>query len=243
MVGKRFNRRKRTRREAVGEAVGKVAGLTQRVVPWLLLLTAVVSLPVLLVWGWQHGVQSSYFHLEAPTIEGNARVSVEEIHEAIGYEGPGTNIFGIDVEEARRRLEREVPWVLEARVDKTLPNKIEVAIKERSLGGIALVGELMLVDTQGVPFKPLEREQGMDMAVVTGLGDSVEALGPEDYDRIAEALNIIVLYDNVGAAAFDRLAEVHIDRVTGFTLITEREGIKVLMGEGVMERRLKRLKE
>ncbi len=243
MFSRKVNRVKRSRAKAFVEGVGGFFGAVRRAAPWVLLLAVIVSLPVAAVYGWRYGVQSSNFHIRAVNVEGNARVSDEEIHAAIGYEGPGTNIFTIDPDEAASAIKAQLPWVKKAVVDRTLPDRIDVTIEERTFGGIALIGSLMLVDVQGVPFKPLEHEQGMDMAVVTGMGDAVEGMGPEAHDRIKEALKIIELYDKVGVSAHDRLAEVHIDPVAGYSLITEQQGVRVLIGEGNLERRLERLRE
>ncbi len=235
------NRRKRTIRQRITDGIGATGSFTAKAIPWILLLAVLVSVPLMLYKGWRYALGSSLFHIQNVQIEGNDHALDDDILLALGYEGPETNIFTIDPINAARQIEAEVPWVLSARVDRSLPSTVTVTVTERQLGGLALIGELMLLDNNGVPFKPLEREQGVEGAVVTGLGDNPEALTASDHDMIVGAMKIMRLYDEVGVDRYDRLAEVDVDPVFGYTLVTETQGVRVSLGEGRITERLERL--
>lgn len=243
-VQKSLNRRKRSWRQRAVERFKTVAGVVRHVVPWALLLGVLVAVPVLLYQGWGWFLSSSIFQVQDVSVEGCENADAEVILEAAGYRGPTTNVFSIDPNDAAKAIVEAEPWVVSARVDRSPINRsLRVEVEERSVHGIVLLGELMLVDERGRPFKSLEGEQGLDMPVITGLGDSAEALGPVDQRLIQEAMAITRLYDEVGVSEIERLAEVDVDVVAGFTLVTESEGVRVILGDGQIRRRLERLKE
>lgn len=243
-VQKSLNRRKLSWRQRAVERLELVAGFLRHAVPWVLLLGVLVAVPALLYQGWGWFLSSSIFQIQDVSVEGCQNADAEVILEAAGYRGPTTNVFSIDPNDAAKAIVEAEPWVVSARVDRSPINRsLRVVVEERSVHGIVLLGELMLVDEDGRPFKSLEGEQGLDMPVITGLGDSAEALVSEDRRRIQEAMAITQLYEEVGVSEIERLAEVDVDVVAGFTLVTESEGVRVILGDGHIRRRLERLKE
>lgn len=241
--GSKVNRRKRGLFKTAADGIVAMFNGTRRAVPWVLLLALLIGLPVILFKGWRQVVDSPLFHVKNIEVTGAEHVSQDELTLAMGVSLAETNIFTVDQERAARAIEAQVPWVKTAHVDRTLPDRLHITIEERTFGGLALLGGLWLVDEEGVPFKPLEHEQGMDRPVVTGLGDDPRLLGPMEHAMVVEALEIMTAYSQAGLGKHDRLAEVRIDKVTGYTLVTERDGVRVLMGEGDMNRRLARLGE
>lgn len=68
------------------------------------------------------------FVLDRVTISGQRETSDSAIVAAMGFE-PGVTLLGLDVEEARRRLER-LPWIKSATVRKILPSELSVTVAE-----------------------------------------------------------------------------------------------------------------
>jgi cell division protein FtsQ len=81
----------------------------------------------------------------------------------------GKSILRVPIDERRREIE-SIPWVESAVVRRVLPNKIAVAITERTPVAFLREGSSMsLVDAQGVILgRPLEGN--FDFPVVTGIG-------------------------------------------------------------------------
>lgn len=79
----------------------------------------------------------------------------------------GTPMFGIDLEAARRRLEK-LPWVRSAGVERRFPDTVRVTIVERRpLALWQRRNELVLVDDRGevIPQEDLERFPGLLVVV------------------------------------------------------------------------------
>lgn len=240
---RRSNRRKQSRKARLKGAMVGASKLVGRVVPWLVSLVLVLAIPAALVFAWEHADQLPIFQVDRVDIEGNANTPREPILEAIGYDGPQTNIFTIEPVSAEARL-LELPWVKSAHVERGLPSRLKVTIEERTIGGLVLMERLFLADREGVPFKLVEREVDLDQAIVTGdFGTNPANLTEEDHARIKAAFRLMEAYREAGLDRYDRLSEVNVDPLLGFALVTERRRSRVLLGEGRVAARLARLED
>ena len=105
-------------------------------------------------------------------------------------------------------------------------------------------GGLFLLDEEGEPFAKLDRDPGLDLPIVVML--DVRRGTPvtnEERQRILDALRIARLYEASGLNKWDRLAEVQVDMMLGYTLVTEKKGLQVALGDGRIEDRLSRLED
>jgi cell division protein FtsQ len=90
-------------------------------------------------------------------VEGRLRTSRETILGTLNV-GRGTPILGVDLAQAKRRLET-LPWVRSAAVERRLPDTLFVRIVEREpLAYWQRLGKLVMVDREGtvLPNEPLE---------------------------------------------------------------------------------------
>ena len=240
---RRNNRRKRSPKQKVREGAIRLSTVLSRSVPWLLGLALILSIPVAILFTWEQADKLPIFHVDRVDIEGNGHTERATILDALGYQGPQTNIFNIEPRHSESRL-KALPWIKEARVERGLPSRVRVIVKERVVGGLMLLDQLYLIDESGVPFKPVEREREVDQAVVTGsFGPLPNDLEEDDYERIKFAMSLMALYSARGLDNYDRLSEVHVDELTGYALVTEKRRVRVLLGEGRMEQRLARLSD
>lgn len=84
-------------------------------------------------------------------VEGNSedRVTTEEIVRASGVE-MGEHLLGVSTSGVAG-LVAEVPWVAEARVERILPSKLKISIREREPSLVVLAGDrAWLIDDQGL---------------------------------------------------------------------------------------------
>lgn len=211
--------------------------------PWFVLLAIVIGIPSLAIVGWEKGLRSEFFNVVGVDVEGAQQTPRQDIEAAVGFTGTGINIFTLDPELGRRRVER-LPWVKGATVTRVLPDRMKVTVEERKAHGVVIRDGLWLVDIDGHVFAPVDRNPELDAPVIAlpGVLRSVPQTNAERR-RIREAMNIAHLYKKQGLDNWDRLAEVEIDPVSGFALITEKRGLRVLLGEGRMEARLARLED
>lgn len=235
------NRRRLSPQEIKTQRRHKLGSVLKALVPWLLVLAVLGGLGALVAAGWESGLQVEFFMVESVKVEGASRLSQGQVKELLVYKQDKPYLFGLDMQASREALEA-LPWVKEAQVDRVIPDKVHVSIQEREPAGMAFVGKLMLVDADGIPFKEVEGD-GMDRALVTGLGENPEDLTDRDYERIRDALGLMEAYKKQGLERFERLSEVELDPHLGYVLVTETRGTRIILGEGRLEARLVRLGE
>jgi cell division protein FtsQ len=239
----RISRRTRRRRAAVGTLAGHLIRGCRAAVPWVLLLAIVIGLPTAADVGWKRVLRSEFFDLSGVDIEGAQETSVAAIERSVGYTGARVNIFTIDPELGRRRVE-QLPWIQSATVTRVLPDRLRVKVVERLAAGIVMRDGVWLIDSEGSIFAPLDRDPDLDVPIISlpGVTRGREQTAAEKR-RIQEALRIAALYQKRGLDAWTRLAEVEIDPIAGYVLITEKHRLRILLGEGRMEARLIRLED
>lgn len=107
----------------------------------LLLLVLSVAIGFLLFIG------TSIFHISDITVQGNNRISYDEIIEHT-HVGPGTNILRVRLKDVKERLQNH-PYILEADIKRRIPRGLVITIEERHLiGYIPYMGSYLLLDNE-----------------------------------------------------------------------------------------------
>lgn len=238
---RRGNRRKMSPEELGAQRRERLRGAARAAAPWLLVLAVLGALGALVAVGWERGLRLELFMVEGVDIEGAAETTRAEVEGALRYRDDQRYLFGLDLPQSKKRLEA-LPWVAVAEVERAPLDRVKVRLQERRAAGVAFIGRLMLVDEAGVPFKEVDGD-GLDLPIVTGLGDDPGALTEREHARIRVALEVMSAYQRHNLDRFERLSEVEVDPRLGLTLVTETRGIRVMLGEGQVEERLARLEE
>lgn len=98
----------------------------------------------------------------------------------------------VDLAMVRERLLQH-PWVKDARVSRQLPNTLRIYIVEREPAAIwQNHGQLMLVDTTGVPLEPVSREAMPDLPLLIGEGANSQEATRRKLLETAPALRPLV---------------------------------------------------
>ncbi len=84
---------------------------------------------------------------------------------------PGTNIFALDLEEIRQRVERE-PWVQAATVVRALPNKIQISYRSQVPKAILGADSMYYLNSDGVPFYRLQKGDSLAYPLIQVEGKS-----------------------------------------------------------------------
>lgn len=199
-----------------------------------LLVVAVAAL--LAGGGWllhRYARQGRMFRVEsAASIEiVNARhVSQEAIRERFA-EDIGRSVFWIPLAERRRAIE-EIPWVEAASVQRFLPNRLRVAVAERTPVAYVRQGSfLWLVDAEGM-LLPVPEGAGYDFPVLTGLPESLSQ--EERRKRVRLYRELIADLDAGGKAHSAQLSEVDLsDAEDVRAVVTDTTGtIRLHFGRG-----------
>ena len=159
----------------------------------------VVGAILLVVCVWQgieaYGLHSWRFRIhssDAVEISGVRNASPRQVMEVAGAD-IGKNIFYVPLEERQRQLE-QIPWVEKASVMRLLPNRIAVAIQERTPVAFAQIGpRISLIDAGGVVMgMPANRQIKYSFPVIRGITEteplSSRAAAMKIYNRLVSEL-------------------------------------------------------
>lgn len=101
---------------------------------------------------------------------------------------PGSNIFSVDLEEIRQRVERD-SWVHDATVTRALPNRIQVAYRSQEPKAILGADSMYYLNSEGVPFYRLQKGDSLayPLVQIEGKQGSREDLR----ERVAASMKIL----------------------------------------------------
>lgn len=203
----------------------------------LFIIAAVVTGGVV---GYRWLTGSERFAVHEVEVRGARALAPAEVERALAPTY-GQNVFRVSLEAIERRLRAE-PWIADASVRRSLPDRLVVDLEERKAAAVAELGGLYLVDELGRPFKRADvgRGEASGLLVVTGVDRSEYLRSPvESAARIRAALDAARVYRESGRPV---LGEVRHDAHRGITLYTRRPvtAIRVghVSGAGALRRRL-----
>lgn len=242
MFGRRKNRKRRSLRERLRDWFDSAVAFGRRVGPYVVLVVVAVTIPYLVLTGYRRVTSSPYFDISDIDIQGASYAEVHRLAERAELVH-GTNIFDVDPTAAAKVFEAS-PWIERATVDRQLPDKVVVDVREVEPGVMLVGSETHVVSTDGRPIEPVDigsDEKFYELPIVTGL--SLEDLqGEEGRTLVREALRVSELYASMGLSDGGELSEIHVDPVVGLTLTVEGTATQVRLGRGEYRRRLERLR-
>jgi cell division protein FtsQ len=135
----------------------------------LLQIGGVVALTVAaLSAGYAKVMASDRLRVGRVQVHGSRFLSEGEVRELLGP-AVGENILGLDIDSLKGRL-RASPWVAEATVRRTLPDTLQVDIRERVPVALVEANGLYLMDGEGTLIELFgPRTAGFDLPIVRGL--------------------------------------------------------------------------
>lgn len=195
-----------------------------------------VSLGV--AWGARRYVNTSpRFAVRETVVDGTLRRSKETVLQEGGI-AVGDNVFAIDLDAARRKIEAD-PWIAEATLARRLPDTILVQIKERDAAAVVALGESYLVSREGEVFKKLEPGDPSDLPIITGIDADGLARDREGTTRtLQHALDLAGDYAQSSLAAKYAVQELHVDGSGNMTLVVGTGGVSLALGAPPYRRKL-----
>lgn len=129
----------------------------------------VAVLAIAALWaGYAKVMASDRLKVGRVDVRGSHFLSEGEIRQLMGP-AVGENILGLDLEALKTSL-RQSPWVADATVRRTLPDTLEVKIRERVPLALAEADGLYLMDAEGTLIEVYgPRTAGFDLPIVRGL--------------------------------------------------------------------------
>lgn len=160
-------------------------------------------------------------NLEAVEVVNNEHVSTAAVREVFAGD-VGGSIFLVPL-EARRQSAEELTWVEGAAVQRVLPNRLRVQLRERvPVAFLRQRASLALVDAAGV-LLPLPESADYAFPVLTGLSDGLSR--EERRARVGFYLEFITDMDRGGKGYSGRFSEVDVSDADNLrATVTEDDG-------------------
>lgn len=153
--------------------------------------------------GYSRVMASEKLRVARVEVSGERFLSAGEVREMLGP-AVGENILSLDLARLKSRL-RASPWVAEATVKRTLPDTLQVEIRERQPLALAEVDRLYLMDGDGALIDIYgPRTASFDLPIVRGLAS---ADGEARRERAARAGALLRDLGELGA----EISEVSVD--------------------------------
>jgi cell division protein FtsQ len=166
--------------------------------------------------------RSHYFALQDVRFEGCKNLTPQELM-GLAHLRQGDNILAFNLQEIAHKIIAD-PWVKDVRIERNFPHQLIIKITERVPVALASQEDLFLVDREGDLFKKVERQDNIDMPVITGL-----SLSEPNTQRVKEILEFLETAEHMGIFPRDTVSEVHVDGDYGITLYTLTENTPIQM--------------
>jgi cell division protein FtsQ len=159
------------------------------------------------------------FEVQKLSVSGLKRVEENEVLAKAGFE-VGTNVFRVDLNEIRQRVE-ELDWVRYALVQRVLPDQIIIKIVEREPIGLTRIrGEIYQFDADGKILDP-------DLSTNSSF-PILDGMHPGDRDR---NLHKVETYRNVlEQLGQTSLSEIHINDSDEVTVVSASDPLLINLG-------------
>lgn len=180
--------------------------------------------------------QSPRFALRSVQLVGAERATEAELL-ALGGVQPGANLWTLDAADVSRAMAGH-PWVKSVDVRRALPDTLQVRVEEHLPAALAVMGDLYVVDADGVPFKKVSGLDALDLPLITGVSREEAARAPEETaTRFRAALSLMGAW----ARTVERpaLSEVHLEE--GGLRAVDTDGQVVALANGAPDDALARL--
>ncbi len=192
---------------------------------------------VLGYWWLSH---SDRFAVSNIQIQGNQRVSDDQLRAQIALVAPEQNIFRLALSDLETAIERD-PWIERADIKRSLPNTLVVTVKEKQASGIVALNGLYLTTASGRIFKraAISRGEASGLPVITGLTREEYQNHPtKTQQRIATGLLALGLFRSI--PSLPEIGELHLDRERGATFMTRNTATAIRIGDISDTARIKR---
>ena len=182
--------------------------------------------------------ESPRFALRSVEVSGGRHRKNDEIVAKAGL-AVGTNLFSIELEEARARLATD-PWIESARLSRRLPGTISVEVTEREAAALVVVGDTTYLATRrGDIFKRLELGDPVDLPIVSGLTPEAVAEDREGVvNEVRKALDLAAEYAESSLGTKAPLQQVHVGDDGALTLVVGKGGLSLLLGKAPFRRKI-----
>lgn len=193
----------------------------------LLGLLGMTALSLALIFMHDALTQSRCFAIKTIGIDGNRRVSEQDILKQAGV-GLNDNILSVGLKTLRGRLLSN-PWIAAAEVSRDLPDTLNIRVREREPIAIVNLGKKYYLDETGRLFKKVDSADKVSLPEVSGLSASdIDSETPQSSEQFCALLELLQLSRLEGTALPIRdIRRIQIDDALGATIYM-KEGKRII---------------
>lgn len=172
--------------------------------------------------GGVFGYRSEAMELNRVEVVGNDNVTADDIVDESGLKD-GMHLLHLSTSTTARKIER-ISWVASVRVERILPSKVRITIREREPAAVAVVsGRQMLIDRDGVVLS----EGVRPLPSLTGL--PLEAVAPGERLTLGQIRHVFAILDSLDPEIERELRSVDAPSVDRIMLVLD-DSTQVLFG-------------
>jgi len=181
-------------------------------VVFMLLLSAVF------IFGYDVLTQHPYFRLQHIHVDGTYRLSNQEVIQQTGIHA-GDNILSVNLKTVQKKLIAH-PLIAEARIQRVLPSRIELIIKEHIPLAILDLGRKFTINTQGMIYEEADPSNPESLPIICGLEFAdIRMPGQPDSPAFKAVMEVLKLGQSLKSIIPNRVVqEIRVDRDMGLTL-------------------------
>jgi len=198
------------RREGVGEPVASRLRALLGYLPTFLKFVLAIAAGILIFAGYRVAASASFFQMRRVEVQGNSRVSSDEIQALVRKDTEKTGVWKADLQGMTARLQR-LPWVRTAIVSRVLPDGIRVRISERLPRAVVRTGSgrFRWVDEDAALLGEMLPTDQIPSFFLRGLNeDESQTAQPENRERVQKFLELQRDWDAAGLS--ERVSEVNL---------------------------------
>jgi cell division septal protein FtsQ len=179
-------------------------------VPAFLKFILAIIVGVLIFAGYRVVASASFFQVRKVEVQGNSRVSADEVQAIVRKEVEKTGVWKADLKGMNARLEK-MTWIRTAVVTRVLPDGIRVRITERVPQAVVRTasGRFRWIDDDAVLLGEMLPTDQIPAFFLRGLNeDDPEGARAENRERVAKFMELQRGWDAAGLS--ERVSEVNL---------------------------------
>lgn len=189
-----------------------------RAARWLIALALMGALGT----GVWFGYRSEAMKLKRVEILGNSDVSADDVVDASGLRD-GVHLLHLSTSSVARDIE-SISWIATARVERILPSKVRITVREREPAAVALVdGQQILIDREGIVLA----EGSRPLPTLTGL--PIQDASPGQKLALTQVRHVFAILDSLDPEIRRSLKSIDAASVDRITLILD-DATQIMFG-------------
>jgi cell division protein FtsQ len=188
-------------------------------------------------------LHSPQFQIAVKEAQGLRHISENQVLMKVkAFEGQEKNIFALNLDQLRQSIE-QLPWVQEAVVRRTPPDKLLIEIKERvPVAFVRFDNATQLVDEEGIFLETSSEEAAhLDFPVIQGFESGLETESlARNKKRLSAFRDLVRILDENGAGLSKDISEVFLADPEDIAIILNGETVLVRLGNSGFQDKFRR---